>query len=496
MVLLRQLLEVGDEAEQWFARLELGTLLCDADPPDEGLGLLGECLAAPFRDVIGAAAWNLAESCRALEHPWEQPFAELARQLGDGTAIAEICERLHVAARDTELIATLSTCERGDCQDEHVARYLRVLALAVLRGEFHVPDTLVAEMRDHAAKRHTAAGAEAAAAIHVLDAVAADSPRELERAAHLMLWHSRPALPWRAVHMLADATLRLDGHPAAQRLVSGFLKEQPEAGSYPPVALLQGRLAAAAREWTTAAHAAQQCLIADAPSSSVVTAAVALLLESASATEEVGDGIALLQGLPESRRSPETNAALASLLAKRDGVDAAAPLWVEAIESGWEAFDPVFEEALLTCDLSAYDVPRIVAILEGRRLHHTQESLARRTDCPGPALAILATSVSEDVRCAAAEHPFTPAAALDALLDDTVFVVLSVAANPNVDPEVLTRLAQRPEGSIRRVVASSQRCPVEVLRHLAFDEDRAVLQAVRDNPNSPDELRALVALSL
>lgn len=494
--LLRQLLVVGDEAEQWFARMELGTLLCDADPPDEGLGLLDECLAAPFRDVIGAAAWNLAESCHALEHPWERPFAELARHLGDGTAIAATCERLYEAGCDSAIVTTLLESERSDCPDEIVARYLRVLALAILRGEFLVPDTLVDELRRHAANRPAAVAADAAAAVHVLDAIAADSPRDLERAAHLMLWHSRPELPWRAVHMLADATLRLDGHPAAQRLVSGFLREQPEATHQPALMLLQGRLAAAAGEWTTAANAARQCLMASESSSSVVTAAVDLLLESVSATDDTANGIAVLEDLPERLRSPETKAALAALLAKRDGMDAATQLWVEAIEAGWETFDPTFESALRTSDLSAYDVVRIVAILESRRMHSTQESLARRADCPGPALAILATSESEDVRCAAAENPGTPSEVLVALLDDTVFVLLSVAANPNVDPEVLTRLAQRPEGSIRRVVASSPRCPVEVLRQLAFDEDRSVLQAVRDNPNSPDELRALVALSL
>ncbi len=509
----RDLLDLGEDAEQWFARLELGALLMDSPDPTESVDLLGTCLAAPYRDVVGSAAWNLAELCRERQDPRELPFAQLARTVGDGTAIACTCERLLAAGLDAQVVEILAGSERCDCPPEVVRRYLRVLARVVLGGHFAVPGELLDELRSHAEDpdaglvsanplgtshgTDTLAAGEVAAAVRVLDALAADSPFTREAAAHEMLWHSRPQLPWRAVHMLVLATLELDGNTAARRLLSGFLKAERGA-DFPGLNLLEGQLAADAGDWAAASEYANACLRDGSQSMSFHSDAATLLIDAATAGENIDEGIRSLEALAQDLRTPRALAALASLVARRDGVASAVHLWARAIEIGWQDFDAPFEDALAEGPLSMYDPERLVTILEERGMRRAQKALGRRPDCPESALALLASSSDEDVRSIAAEHPRIPAATLSALVksDGSVFVLMSVAANTAVVPELLVELSQRPQASIRRAVASSARCPVAVLRQLAFDEDRSVLVAVRDNPNSPDELRALVALSL
>jgi len=87
-----------DDETAWVARMELGTLLSDpglrpASNADEGVGLLVQCLQAPFRDVVATACWNLGVMTAASPED-AQAFRSVAVALGDGTAMRTTAEQL------------------------------------------------------------------------------------------------------------------------------------------------------------------------------------------------------------------------------------------------------------------------------------------------------------------------------------------------------------------------------------------------------------------
>ena len=97
--ILREFAE-GADAASWVARLELGTLLTNAElrSPEyaaEGLELLFLCLHAPFADIVATAAWNLATVYSSADQDEQaQEFIRLAVLLGDGTALRVTAEIL------------------------------------------------------------------------------------------------------------------------------------------------------------------------------------------------------------------------------------------------------------------------------------------------------------------------------------------------------------------------------------------------------------------
>jgi len=90
---LRRLADAGG-APSYPARMELGTLLIDTEhflSPGfrQGWDLLTVSLEAPFKDVAGAAAWNMAtEFRRQGDEESAEAFGRLALELGDQTALS------------------------------------------------------------------------------------------------------------------------------------------------------------------------------------------------------------------------------------------------------------------------------------------------------------------------------------------------------------------------------------------------------------------------
>jgi len=89
---LRSLIDQGTNAAH-PARMELGVLLLEhadvfSDRYREGWNLLTRSLNAPFRDVVGATAWNIAaEYFRRGDHALAEGFGHVARELDDPTAL-------------------------------------------------------------------------------------------------------------------------------------------------------------------------------------------------------------------------------------------------------------------------------------------------------------------------------------------------------------------------------------------------------------------------
>lgn len=97
----RALMKSGSEVDAAFAMGELGVFLTELPEGSsgwiEGVSLLSQSLAAPFRDVVGTAAWNLAEVLthtedEALQRKGEG-YAAMAVQLEEKTALVVSSER-------------------------------------------------------------------------------------------------------------------------------------------------------------------------------------------------------------------------------------------------------------------------------------------------------------------------------------------------------------------------------------------------------------------
>ena len=65
----------------------------------------------------------------------------------------------------------------------------------------------------------------------------------------------------------------------------------------------------------------------------------------------------------------------------------------------------------------------------------------------------------------------------------------TVASNINSTSDLLEKLFDDPNESVRFLVACNQNCPVNVLDHLSTDEDWLVRQAVAGNLNTSDSTR-------
>ncbi|TEX52269.1 MAG: hypothetical protein B7C55_01260, partial [Actinomycetales bacterium mxb001] len=90
------------------ARMELGVLLVEhadvfSSRYREGWNLLTRSLNAPFRDVVGATAWNIAaEYFRRGDDALAEGFGRVALQLDDPTALKHYAARAEREGNDTE----------------------------------------------------------------------------------------------------------------------------------------------------------------------------------------------------------------------------------------------------------------------------------------------------------------------------------------------------------------------------------------------------------
>lgn len=104
---LRSLIDQGTNAAH-PARMELGVfLLDDADVFSnryrEGWNLLTRSLNAPFRDVVGATAWNIAaEYFRRGDDALAEGFGRVARELDDPTALKHYAAQAEREGNDAE----------------------------------------------------------------------------------------------------------------------------------------------------------------------------------------------------------------------------------------------------------------------------------------------------------------------------------------------------------------------------------------------------------
>lgn len=139
---LRALADGGD-ATSWMARSELGCLLSHPEYPaanmEEGAKLLNLCLQAPFADVVATSAWNLAEVSRFQgQDAVASRLADIAVELGDGTAMRVTAERLQDQGKGREArdlyARAVAELPRGDLN--------RMQARAVLAREAsaNIPD--------------------------------------------------------------------------------------------------------------------------------------------------------------------------------------------------------------------------------------------------------------------------------------------------------------------------------------------------------------------
>lgn len=97
----RALMKSGSEVDAAFAMGELGVFLTELPEGSsgwiEGVSLLSQSMSAPFRDVVGTAAWNLAELLTHTEDETLQRkgegYAAIAIQLEEKTALVVSSER-------------------------------------------------------------------------------------------------------------------------------------------------------------------------------------------------------------------------------------------------------------------------------------------------------------------------------------------------------------------------------------------------------------------
>jgi hypothetical protein len=113
---LRALVGSSNPVDAWCSRLELATLFMDDEPSESfyaGMGLLVQCLDAPFLDVVANAAWNIAEVLKlhgsAEAH---RGFAQLAIDLRNPMALCVEGERaLEADDRDRAIELWQTACE-------------------------------------------------------------------------------------------------------------------------------------------------------------------------------------------------------------------------------------------------------------------------------------------------------------------------------------------------------------------------------------------------
>jgi hypothetical protein len=88
-----------------------------------------------------------------------------------------------------------------------------------------------------------------------------------------------------------------------------------------------------------------------------------------------------------------------------------------------------------------------------------------------------------------AENPNTPVGVLRELSEDVDWRVRwYVAKNPKTPVGVLRELSKDEDGGVRRVVAENPNTPVDVLKELAKDDYWRVRWRVAQNPNSTEQI--------
>jgi len=106
----------------------------------------------------------------------------------------------------------------------------------------------------------------------------------------------------------------------------------------------------------------------------------------------------------------------------------------------------------------------------------------------------LSNDDNRSVRMSVAKNPSTPPEVLVRLSsDENTYVRMSVARNPSTPPEVLDKLSSDKSEAVRSYVAGNPSTPPELLIKLFHDVDSFVRQAVAENPSTPPEL--LIKLS-
>jgi hypothetical protein len=285
-----------------------------------------------------------------------------------------------------------------------------------------------------------------------------------ERAAQSMLRLGVPEQAIASGTLLAEATWQLDGADAAQQLLDSLVRDDGTA--WLPVAVLRMRLAGAQGDWVSVLAYAEGCLQADAALAAKVRPD---WLRALRATWDRPEAMKQLTALPEALQDGHSHALLASLQYASDDRAGAGRSWARALASGWTDFDTAFIRALPDLELTP------------QTLHALAKDAGNRTD---------------EVRTSVAGNPRTPPQLLEALSHGSPAQAIAVAGNPASPGALLTQLARRHEASIRRAVAASQACPVEVMELLVDDPDPGVRMSIRDHPRCPQDLRVHASLTL
>lgn len=115
-----------------------------------------------------------------------------------------------------------------------------------------------------------------------------------------------------------------------------------------------------------------------------------------------------------------------------------------------------------------------------------RRSLAQHPRTPASALEMLASDAEAPVRRAAAANPATPIGALvAACFDGDAAVRRAVAGRRDLAPALAMFLSEDPEPWVRRALARNPACPVALLTRAAADDDAEVRRAAARNPACP-----------
>jgi len=93
-----------------------------------------------------------------------------------------------------------------------------------------------------------------------------------------------------------------------------------------------------------------------------------------------------------------------------------------------------------------------------------------------------------------AQNPDTSPEILAKLADDDELTIrCDVARNPNTPPKILAKLANDDDKNVRCDIARTESTPPEILAKLADDDDEGVRSRVARNPSTPPEILAKLA---
>ncbi|AFZ03248.1 hypothetical protein [Calothrix sp. PCC 6303] len=130
----------------------------------------------------------------------------------------------------------------------------------------------------------------------------------------------------------------------------------------------------------------------------------------------------------------------------------------------------------------------IIEKLSSSKNQNTRERAALSGNATPEMLQQLAQDFHYYVRRNVAANPKTPVAALARLMDDIDYVRSHLARNPNLNDEILTRLATDKYTEVRVAVAQHPKTSVSLLAKLASDTEKRVRCEVVRNPNTPEDI--------